>query len=59
MGKNSHQQFLLAQKQQKQVIAETTKETGIPKAVLKILAGPLHPQQVSHVNQLNLQKMKG
>ncbi len=55
MGKSS-QQFLLAQKQQKQVVTETTKKTGISKAALKILLGVPHPKHVSCVNQLSLSK---
>jgi hypothetical protein len=47
MAKN-HQQFLLAQEQQRRVISEAAKNTSIPKEALKIYAGSVHPGSVSH-----------
>jgi hypothetical protein len=60
MGKSA-QQFLLAQKQQAQVVTETTKKTGISKAALKILLGVPHPRYTSCIHQSNPSplKMKG
>jgi hypothetical protein len=58
MTKNSHQQFLLAQKKQQELVSTAAKQTQIPKEALKILAGSVHPQQVNPRNTLSFYTKK-